>query len=212
MEDLTIDYPECPDAIDLEQIKICLRWLAYFHGNFMDNPGEKLWSIGTYWNLDTRPDEYAVMDNTELRQSAASIDALLNNCTYKTLLHGDAKLANYCFSEDGERVAMVDFQYVGRGCGMKDVAYFFSSCMTGDECEVYETELLDFYFEQLSAALLHYGKRLDRSKLEAQWRSLYDVAWADFQRFLNGWSPQHWKINDYTEKLTNQVVSRLLDK
>ena len=28
---------------------------------------------------------------------------------------------------------------------------------------------------------------------------IYALAWADFQRFVKGWSPEHWKINEYTE-------------
>jgi Ser/Thr protein kinase RdoA (MazF antagonist) len=63
---------------------------------------------------------------------AAVIDQVLNNCSYQTIVHGDAKLANFCFSKEGA-VSAVDFQYVGGGCGMKDVAYFLGSCLTGKE-------------------------------------------------------------------------------
>ena len=31
-------------------------------------------------------------------------------------------------------------------------------------------------------------------------------AWADFHRFLKGWSPSHWKINDYSERITRGVI------
>jgi thiamine kinase-like enzyme len=63
-----------------------------------------------------------------LKEAAPVIDEKLNTCAYKTFVHGDAKLANFCFAPDGQ-VAGVDFQYVGGGCGMKDVAYFIGSCL-----------------------------------------------------------------------------------
>ena len=116
---------------------------------------------------------------------------------------GDAKLANFCFSKDGQ-VAGVDFQYVGGGCGMKDVAYFIGSCLTERECERLESQILEVYFENLQNAL---EERND--PLENEWRSLYRVAWADFHRFLKGWSPGHWKINSYSERVLEEVVDSL---
>ena len=51
------------------------------------------------------------------------------------------------------QVAAVDFQYVGGGCGIKDVAYFIGSCLYEEDCERYEEGLLDWYFSQLKEAL-----------------------------------------------------------
>ena len=45
--------------------------------------------------------------------------------------------------------------------------------------------------------------------LENEWRPLYRVAWADFHRFLKGWSPGHWKINSYSERVTEEVIKNL---
>ena len=36
---------------------------------------------------------------------------------------------------------------------------------------------------------------------------MFYVAWADFHRFVKGWSPNHWKINSYTESMANLVVN-----
>ena len=124
-------------------------------------------------------------------------------------MHGDAKLANFCFSEDGSKVAAVDFQYVGGGCGMKDVAYFISSCLDEDDSERMEQALLDRYFERLQAALASVGSDVDFEALHKDWRALYPVAWTDFYRFLQGWSPGHWKIHRYSERLAREVLGAL---
>jgi thiamine kinase-like enzyme len=153
--------------------------------------------------LDTRPDELLAISDNTLREAAPLIDAKLNSCHYQTLVHGDAKLANFCFAADG-RVAAVDYQYVGGGCGMKDVAYFIGSCLTDSECERLEDKILDTYFTALQRELTE-----PNAELEAEWRSLYQVAWADFHRFLKGWSPGHWKLNSYSERVTAEVISNL---
>ncbi len=193
------------DDITLETAKACLGWLAHFHGKFMGSEGEGLWPIGTYWHLDTRPDEFAKMRNTSLKMVAKDIDKQLSNAKFQTLVHGDAKLANFCFGESN-RVAAVDFQYVGRGCGMKDVAYFISSCFHEEDCEIYEQKLLKHYFNELEIAL---DKHIDYQLLKQEWRKLYKFAWADFYRFLDGWSPGHWKMHRYSQRITQEVMDEL---
>lgn len=190
-------------------ILACLRWLADFHARFLGVAPEGLWPTGTYWHLATRPDELAALDDGRLRAAAALIDARLNDCRFQTFVHGDAKLANFCFAKDGEGVAAVDFQYVGGGCGMKDVAYLLSSCMTEDECESRAEVFLDAYFTMLHAALPLAGHAVDPVALEEDWRPLYPFAWADFYRFLAGWSPDHWKIHGYSDRVTREVLAAL---
>lgn len=185
------------------EITSCIEWLAHFHASYLGVLPNGLWPIGTYWHLDTRPQELEALEDKALKEGAFAIDEKLNNCTYKTLVHGDAKLANFCFSRNGE-VAAVDFQYVGGGCGMKDLAYFIGSVLNEDDCEALESQILDTYFEHLQRALPEPNRAL-----EEEWRSLYPVAWADFHRFLKGWSPGHWKINSYSEKVTSRVIRQL---
>ncbi|EQM44960.1 hypothetical protein D042_4748 [Vibrio parahaemolyticus NIHCB0757] len=54
-----------------------------------------------------------------------------------------------------------------------------------------------------------YQPNLDPDEVEHEWRPLFAVAWADFQRFVKGWSPDHWKINPYTEALTRRALAYL---
>lgn len=204
LEDLDeAGFPLRKRAVTWEEIKACLAWLAQFHASYLGKTPDGLWQVGTYWHLETRPQELAALNDQSLKKLAPLIDNRLNTCTYKTFVHGDAKLANFCFADDGQ-VAGVDFQYVGGGCGMKDVAYFIGSCLNERECERLETQILDTYFQHLQSEL---GEK--NEALEREWRSLYRVAWADFHRFLKGWSPGHWKINSYSERVTAEVINSL---
>lgn len=204
LEDLDkAGFPLRKHNVEWQDIDICLEWLAQFHASYLGKTPNGLWEIGTYWHLATRPQELEILEDTALKNAATAIDKKLNNCRFQTFVHGDAKLANFCFSENGA-VAGVDFQYVGGGCGMKDVAYFIGSCFNENDCERLESTILDTYFSHLHRAL-----GATNEALENEWRSLYRVAWADFHRFLKGWSPGHWKINSYSEHVTKEVIKNL---
>ncbi len=212
MEDLdAAGYADRLTSVDWEQIDSCLRWLANFHATFMGCSPDALWKTGTYWHLDTRPDEWSTMDQGDLKDAASTIDSKLNQARFQTFVHGDAKLANFCFSSQSDQVAAVDFQYVGGGCGMKDVAYFIGSCLNEDECEKHETALLDCYFNHLEKALMIKKPDINPSDLIDEWQSLYHLAWTDFHRFLKGWCPDHWKINSYSERIAIKVIQDLCD-
>jgi len=135
-----------------------------------------------------------------LKTMAAAIDERLNQCKYQTIVHGDAKLANFCFEEDMTGVAAVDFQYVGGGCGMKDLAYFLGSCLRIEDLELWEEDLLDLYFEEFNQFKIQQDLDFELTEIEKEWREMYNLAWADFSRFLLGWMPNHQKINTFSRK------------
>lgn len=209
LEDLSEHYPLRCDQLSVSQAQVCLEWLARFHARFLGDDGQGLWPEGCYWHLNTRADELNAMPEGPLKQAAKALDQKLASAQYQTLIHGDAKVANFCFSESLEAVSAVDFQYVGRGCGMKDVVYFLGSCLPEKECAENETILLNMYFNELGKAL---NQKLSTQKIreiEFEWRSLYGVAWTDFYRFLMGWMPTHPKINTYTQTLCEKTLSDL---
>ncbi|EGQ8703877.1 phosphotransferase [Vibrio parahaemolyticus] len=210
MEDLAeAGFPKIITDAKLEHLRACLTWLANFHARYIGVCSDKLWHTGTYWHLATRPDELEALQDTELKKAAQLIDQTLSQAKFKTLVHGDAKFANFCFEQDELSVAAVDFQYVGHGCAMKDVALFMSSAVKPERCAEMEVWVLDTYFAQLQLALMVYQPNLDPDEVEREWRPLFAVAWADFQRFVKGWSPDHWKINPYTEALTYRALAYL---
>ena len=82
-------------------------------------------------------------------------------------------------------MAAVDFQYAGRGCAMKDVAYLLHG-RSDEPADGIAHDHLDTYFRHLRAA--ERDERIDIAAVEAEWRPLYPVARLDFARFLAGWS------------------------
>jgi hypothetical protein len=182
-----------------------LDWLAAFHATFLGESPEELWKVGTYWHLGTRPDELLRMRSGPLRANAAALDQRLNTARFRTLVHGDAKPDNVCHARDGS-VAFVDFQYVGGGVGVKDVAYLLNCCLSPKECESALPRWLDFYFAALRAALVPKLEPDDLVALEREWRELFPVAWLDFYRFLQGWAPGRYDPDPFSEALVGQVL------
>src|SRR5690606_30018827 len=83
-----------PDELDA-----CLTWLAELHAHFLGREPDRLWPRGTYWHLATRPDELARTRDAELRSLAPELDRALGEARYRTFVHGDAKIQNFCFDE-----------------------------------------------------------------------------------------------------------------
>jgi aminoglycoside phosphotransferase (APT) family kinase protein len=206
LEDLdAAGFNQRRDQLPRHGVQTCLEWLAQFHATFIADPPQDLWPVGTYWHLDTRPDELARSNDPQLRAAASWLDARLRGAKYRTLVHGDAKVENFCFTEDLARVAAVDFQYVGIGTGVQDVAYFLSSCLDDRACETQAPALLDHYFDALRRAL---APDVDAAALEAEWRELCPIAWADFARFMSGWAPQLNARSGYAGRMIAQALEQ----
>ncbi|KRX02556.1 Protein kinase-like domain [Pseudocohnilembus persalinus] len=96
-------------------IEAVIKWLANFHICYLKKSPKDLWKIGTYWHLNTRLEELKKIKNREIVEYAPKIDQKLNSAQFQTFVHGDAKIANFCFDKTHSKVAAVDFQYVGGG-------------------------------------------------------------------------------------------------
>ncbi len=202
----------------LEIIRLTIKWLAVLHADYTNHIPESLNMKGTYWHLATRPDELNQMPNSKLKRTASIIDSKLNDATFQTLLHGDAKIANFCFSElhskseqTHGKVAAVDFQYVGKGVGVKDLIYFLGSCFDESKLFIYANELIECYFEELKINLQNKSplSKTEIQLLEKEWRYLICFAWADFERFLQGWAPRHPKLNGYSGLQTKEALKQI---
>ncbi|WP_100643900.1 phosphotransferase [Alteromonas facilis] len=194
---------------NLSALHSALQWLANFHSTFLNVKGVGLSPRGTYWYLATRQDEWNAMPDGPLKTHAADIDKRLAHCRLKTLLHGDAKVANFCFSADWNTCAAVDFQYTGLGCGIQDVVYLLGSVLDNQSLAVRANDLIDEYFACLLPRIAKLHGEAVATEVEKEWRHLVPFAWADFERFLLGWSPSHKKLTAYSQEQVKQALALL---
>jgi hypothetical protein len=171
----------------------CLEWLARFHLAFLGVEPDGLWAQGTYWHVSTRLEELPRIEDPAIREAAPAIDARLRASSFRTIVHGDAKVPNFCFGDGG--VAAVDFQYVGAGCAMSDVAYL----ICGDDDE---ERKLERYFAHLTAL----G---GAPELEREGRAIYPFAAADYYRWYAGWAPARWREERHGQRVLADAIARL---
>lgn len=177
-----------------ESINSVLDWLSTLHAATWGSAEEVdllvsevgLQPVGSYWHLDTRPDEHSNMSRRgwegRLRLAARAIDERLKRDGMQCVVHGDAKDANVLLGRDGSRIAarMYDLQYCGRGCPAVDLAYFLCVAV-GDVDGGY----IEYYHRRLVEKLRVRGRR-DVPALNELEDSI-DLALCDFQRFMCGW-------------------------
>lgn len=208
LEDLdAAGFPRRAARLDSRDLSGAVGWLARFHAAFLGVRPDGLWEEGSYWHLATRSDEFEAMPRGPLREAARDLDGRLSRARYRTIVHGDAKPDNFCFGDPG-RTAMVDFQYVGGGCGMRDLAYLLDCRFDDGISDASVAPVLDEYFAVFRSSL-DAGHLARADAIESEWRALFPVAWLDFQRFLRGWSPAYARPSAALEKRIRSELSRI---
>lgn len=81
-----------------------------------------------------------------------------------TLMHGDFRLDNMFFDDDG--VVLLDWQLMAKAGVGSDLGYFLSQSLTVDQRRAHEHELLDLYRETLAA----HGAHIDATELYDSYR------------------------------------------
>ncbi|TBR37433.1 DUF1679 domain-containing protein [Marinomonas agarivorans] len=216
LEDLdAAGYDQRFQMDNLSELLVCIDWLAHFHATFLYQQPvagwpQGLWEHGTYWHLATRQEEFRAMQDSSLKNMAPLLTEQLDKASFRTLVHGDAKVANFCFSADKKDVAALDFQYVGNGIGVQDLVYLLGSALSEDELAKHLTYCQEYYFAELGRAVMAQGEgQAFVHELIDEWEPLFLIAWADFQRFILGWSPEHHKNTALSQRLTQQGLRHL---
>ncbi|KAI6846776.1 hypothetical protein KC332_g2826 [Hortaea werneckii] len=188
---------------------------------------EGVWLNGGYTYLATRRKEYAdLLEDADSEWSSAlcrpvpSVDASLAELVaqvlspnvssqatssaisaYETLIHGDVKSENLFANTEGSAVAFFDFQYVGMGLGVCDLAKLFTcsvsmhmlttEALTGDVALAMtpgERGLLQRYQRTISSIS---GKEYPWQELEMHWSTAL-VDWLRFQASWGFWGNTSW--------------------
>ncbi len=189
---------------DFALLTRALDELAAFHSHFIHEKVKGAWYFGGYYHLATREYEWQNMPQGPLRDHANMISGRLSNCAITTTIHGDAKRSNIMLSRAG--LAWVDFQYAGKGVGVSDLVTLLVSFLTNQHSHAKWQAAIDHYFDALKT---HLTLRFDAEKVEsviALWQDLVPFAFADYERFLQGWRFDSKKRTEFVKAMTNKAL------
>jgi aminoglycoside phosphotransferase (APT) family kinase protein len=205
-----------------QQRDAVLTWLANFHAVFWGTEKADeavrtygLQPEGSYWYLNTRPDEHNEMSNTgwmgRLKLAARAIaDYLQHRDPYQCIIHGDAKEANIIYatteSDNNQKIStcmatFVDFQYCGKGSFTKDLVYYLMRFDDKDDDNM--DDAIEFYLMQLSKQL---PSTVIAPTLEELQISL-SLAYCDLYRFTIGWG--NWGSNNRPNHRVVTILNQL---
>ncbi|OJI83207.1 hypothetical protein ASPTUDRAFT_44550 [Aspergillus tubingensis CBS 134.48] len=191
--------------------------------------GNALWLNGGYTYLATRRKEYAsLVEDTDSEwseilctasdgssQSVAEMAAsLLTPCGRKmeSLIHGDVKSENLFTTTKGDEVAFFDFQYVGLGLGVCDLAKLFTCSVPLKMLVDDEDDLLPERLEMCEGErtlLEHYHRMLlqDKGERRYDWETFirhWETALVDWCRFQASWG--FWGNTEWLEARVRSIV------
>jgi aminoglycoside phosphotransferase (APT) family kinase protein len=124
---------------------------------------------------------------------------------YITLIHGDVKSENLFSTSDGKSVAFYDFQYVGLGLGVCDLAKLFTCSVPtrmlppSKGMGAIEEKLLRHYHDRL---LRKSGRRYPWELFVEHW----DTALVDWLRFQASWG--FWGNTAWLEERGRGILSK----
>lgn len=180
----------------------------------------RLWLNGGYTYLETRRSEYtSLVEDTDSEWSRALCRPLRNSSlsvaemaadflkpvgrSFETYIHGDIKSANAAFTPSGDEVAFYDFQYIGLGLGVSDLAKLFTSSIPlqmlydGDDPiprELAMTRGEMHLLERYREVLLQGGESehsYDWDVLVRHWQTAL-IDWLRFQASWGFWGNTEW--------------------
>ncbi|KAI0169220.1 phosphotransferase enzyme family protein [Hypoxylon sp. FL1284] len=196
------------------------------------DPGTKLWLNGGYTYLATRRTEYAALAEDRHSEWSAlctpttprgqSISELAANFLtprgrdFETLIHGDVKSENLFATKSGREVAFYDFQYVGPGLGVSDLAKLFTCSVPLHLLTDYENNIPDQLrmdkgehklLEDYHSKLLSGFSDPNGNLLKYDWDDFvrhWETALVDWLRFQASWG--FWGNTEWLEARVRSIL------
>jgi hypothetical protein len=208
----------------LDHSKLCLPPREYFEETKGTTIHQGVWLNGGYTYLATRQDEYLDLCTLDSEWSAAFCSPLTHLegqltvaelvarflapladrstegpiSEYETLIHGDVKSENLFTTTRGDAVAFYDFQYVGLGLGVCDLAKLFTCSLpdkalwadTGTDMKMGsgEEKILRYYLDRIRQVS---GKQYEWDVFVRHWETAL-VDWLRFQASWGFWGNTKW--------------------
>ncbi|KAJ5305816.1 hypothetical protein PENANT_c015G01316 [Penicillium antarcticum] len=190
--------------------------------------GTGMWLNGGYTYLATRRTEYqSLVEDTDSEWSellcepfegsslsVAEMAALFltpSGRPMESYIHGDVKSENLFTNRSGEKVAFFDFQYVGLGLGVCDLAKLFTCSvplgMLVDDDEYFSKTLSMCDGERRLLEYYHKGLILDGQTDAYDWatfRRHWETALVDWCRFQASWG--FWGNTEWLEARVRSIV------
>jgi hypothetical protein len=217
---------------DLAHSSLVLPPLEEVQADGQDASEKTVWLNGGYTYLATRRKEYEglVMDKEsewnmvltsrtrdEAQSIAERVAAFLAPAVsmptqierYQTLIHGDVKSENLFTSKSGEEVAFYDFQYVGLGLGVCDLAKLFTCSIPLDMLVANRNIPHELPMQDGERTLLErYWKKLKEAGMqEYEWKIFeihWEIALVDWLRFQASWG--FWGNTQWLEARVRSIL------
>ena len=183
------------DPFDVKTLKLIVKYFAELHSYFMGKENLKKiewiknYNFGEYMkeftiknfekkksyflsNNKNKLTDFLINEikNIKISELYEKINPdLENNKNRITLLHGDTQPANLMINSTKDKMAMIDWQYINIGLGLKDIILFIGISL--DENNIKENdiqELKDLYFNCLKEKGINYDKKV----FEEDWKNL----------------------------------------
>lgn len=190
-----------------------------------------IWLNGGYTYLSTRQSEYeSLLADSDSEWSSLLGDTLppgqlsiaervsgflspsrQGDQKYITLLHGDVKSENLFTSTDGNSVVLYDFQYVGLGYAVCDLAKFFTCSvplqMLAPASTVHSAEELSMQPGEEKLLRAYLSSLQQRSGRIYPWESFvrhWETALVDWLRFQASWG--FWGNTEWLETRVRSII------
>ncbi|CAE7324029.1 unnamed protein product, partial [Symbiodinium pilosum] len=188
-----------------------LAWLARLHAEFWGAHAEAavaagLHAVGCFWSLDNCRDQLANLPQDafgrRLLLVAEAVDEWLK-LELQSICHGDCKDHN--MRVDDNLVSMFDFQWTGKACVGKDIAYCLI-CASGQLCSGDEAAYLAAYHVELSQQL---AAQEEPSPTLEQVSACYRLALLDLARWMASYPYGWWGHGRVLKQAAEEVLQAL---